>query len=278
MTTNTVLPQPHNSNYKYVVNSELNDIFFSPSSPLQPDTLCWVLKSKGGTGASELFSRARVINDDEFSSDREANKKRRVYVRYPKGSTYHVHVYNLLPVLENTKGVVLVVPETRDYRKSCMVHFCHDDTFLEVGCDHGHTVHRVNQSLLEFGTPPPMLLDHESNINIASSKEIVRSFGVDKAKLSIEIAKENYPNSHFYLIEDVLTKKGMKEVEKLSQNLFVFRTFPSVLAIDINGNRELPAVLQCLENFMLSDEKEEIRLYIVKSVALYNHLKSVKKA
>jgi len=54
-----------------------------------------------------------------------------------------------------------------------------------------------------------------------------------------------------------------------------------VVALDINGNRELPAVLECLEYLMRPGDDVQLdgvdwklpRLIIVKNKSLYMHLK-----
>ncbi len=48
---------------------------------------------------------------------------------------------------------------------------------------------------------------------------------------------------------------------------------PSVVAIDVNGNREIDGVLQCLQSVINQDWKQHPRLIIVKSRYLYWQLK-----
>lgn len=122
----------------------------------------------------------------------------------------------------------MVASETNDYRRMAIVHTCEEDHFLEIGCDFGILVNSV---------------DAKSQI------------GVDKSEESIAIAKERYPHRDFVLgdiFEDDLAST-------LPQT-------PTVVAIDINGNRMLPAVLQCIQVAM---SKWAPRLIIVKSRELY---------
>ena len=73
----------------------------------------------------------------------------------------------------------------------------------------------------------------------------------------------------------------MSTVFETCKELFPKQTpYPSVIALDINGNRELSAVLLCLQsimNFVKSKEDNQWnirlpRLFIVKSVLLYQLL------
>ena len=111
---------------------------------------------------TELFLRARVVpeskQDDagttrESGQDAASDDEPRVLVRYPKGSTYHVRKSFLLPVLEpgvvTSDRIVLVVPETPEYRRASVVHTCVGESFLEIGCDYGMCVDRVRKALSE---------------------------------------------------------------------------------------------------------------------------------
>jgi hypothetical protein len=181
-----LLPQPENHDpYSYVLYEEVESRYFPP--PLPEGTLCWTLKSKGvhkGSGGTqrpaELFSRARVVISPTTEDDND-----RVLVRYSKGSEYHVRRSNLIPVLEPTvvlDGIVLVTGETPQYRRACVVH-TYRESFLEVGCDFGITVHRVQQALLAGGTVARIAgvvdvpLEHEP-----------RCLGIDRSPESICIA------------------------------------------------------------------------------------------
>lgn len=168
------LPQPKNhGKYSYVLYEELESRYFP--SPLPEGTLCWVLKSKGvkGSGAqrAELFLKARVVSDNEG----------RVLVRYPKGSEYRVRRSNLIPVLEPPcDKIVLVTAETPEYRRACVVH-TYRESFLEIGCDFGITVDRVQASL---AGAVPRIAGEEVPV------EEPRCLGIDKSPESIFIAMD----------------------------------------------------------------------------------------
>ena len=136
----------------------------------------------------EFFLRARVISDDEETSESERDGKtptakhgeRRILVRYSRGATYRVRAYNLIPVLEPSlhnnnwqssvendqtqsqtssssialPPLVVVVPETNIYRRVAKVHTTPDDSFMEIGCDYGITVDKIHKSLEEAGDVP----------------------------------------------------------------------------------------------------------------------------
>ena len=136
-----------------------------------------------------------------------------------------------MPVLEHQSHLVLVASETNDYRRMATVHTRQEDNFLEIGCDFGILVDTVDAKT---------------------------RLGVDKSEESIKIARERYPNRHF-LLGDVF-----------EDDLDITLDNPSVIAIDINGNRMLPAVLDCIQ---LALDKWSPRLIIVKSRELYAKLR-----
>lgn len=52
-----------------------------------------------------------------------------------------------------------------------------------------------------------------------------------------------------FSVQDALSEKGTAKLRELCKEKLV-NGYPTVVAIDINGNREVPAVLQCIENVM----------------------------
>lgn len=229
---NRRLPQPTIPGaepYRYLKFEEVEHEFFGDfpleSSTLQPETLCWVLLSKGKNKPPQLYERARVglvPEDDEPD---------RVTMRYPSGKTYRVRKTNLMPVLEHHCRLILVASETNDYRRMATVHTTKEDHFMEIGCDFGILVDSVDSKT---------------------------RLGLDKSEESIRIARERYPNRNF-LLGDVF-----------GDDLDINLESPSVIAIDINGNRLLPAVLDCIQ---LAVDRWSPRLIIVKSRELYTRLK-----
>ncbi len=117
----------------------------------------------------------------------------------------------------------------------CLINLCCYPT-TEIGCDFGILVDAVDAK---------------------------SSLGIDKSEESIQIANVRYPDQRFLLcdiFEDDLTAEiNPEEMESL------------VVSIDINGNRELPAVLKCIQ-FVLDSWSP--RLIMVKSRELHAKMKS----
>jgi len=221
---------------------------------------------------TELFLRARVV----YPSTDE-----RVLIQYPKGSQYKVRKANIAPVLEpkmNATGVILVVPETSEYRRMAVIHTCPEDSFLEIGCAFGDCTDRVRRAFVEGGAVP-QIEERESpfkQFQTSFNDPIrVNCLGVDKSEDSITTATHRFPETLFRVIQDALSYP--KELEQLCfQHLKYGR--PTVVAIDINGSRELPAVLQCIKvviDLFCDDSAPDTwpRLLIVKSRALYSMVK-----
>jgi hypothetical protein len=262
--------------FRYVRHDEIGPTFFPSDRALGEGTLCWVLLSKGKGRSSQLSRRARVLSDPAAGEDNhnvdgaggdatatttdesEARRNkggtdqpdvgeptgvrddgRRVLVRYPAGSTYKVRRSNLLPVLELEDHLVLVAPETTEYRRLAVVHTRREDHFLEVGCDFGALVDSVDAAT---------------------------ALGVDKSDESIMGARQRHPRKDF-VVGDVFDDDDLR---RLTAQMASRR--PLVVAIDINGNRELPAVLRCIQ---LAMDSWSPRLVVVKSRELYAALVGV---
>ena len=312
------LPQPADASrrYTYLTAEDLTKRYFNAPS-LKKDTLVWVLTSQGrkkkrkkkqggacggdksqdddqdddeGSSSAirtELFLRARVVS--ESTRDDAGGDEPRVLVRYPKGSTYHVRKSFLLPVLEpgavTSDRIVLVVPETPEYRRASVVHTTVGESFLEIGCDYGMCVDRVRKALSEVGAVPLVATNtggdeegSDSACNDGNSSSQVACLGVDKSPESIEIAAERYPETTFS-IEDALSDEGTAKMRALCKQKLV-GGHPNVVAIDINGNRLLDHVVECVKRVMNPGDDVAIgrdwdlpRLIIVKSRFLHEEVK-----
>ena len=238
----------------------------------------------------EFFLRARVISDDEVVTDETSEQersKRRVLVRYSKGATYRVRAYNLLSVLEPSvhkdalPPLVVVTPETHIYRRIAKVHTTPEDSFMEIGCDYGITVDKIQTSIEEAGDVPKewpretgieITLDEKKEDEGASR---VTCIGVDRSQESIDIANERYPKCKFLLV-NVLVSEEMAALRSTCESC-LHGDAPSVICVDINGNREIDGVLRCVQMIMNEKWKRQPRMIIVKSRFLYWDLKERRK-
>ena len=249
-------------------------------------SLVWVLRSKGrrkrrekeeinvgddiattSRQRLELFSRARVIanpsavtrngsDDVDHTTPTEAMSRAEescVWVQYPKGSTYHVKRTHICRVLDkdDDQRSILVWPETDVYRKSCLMHTLPaNEAFIEIGCDHGPTVDRVASALQD----PSLAL------------------GIDMADDSIASARQRYPQYTFLQWDCLASSDNTVVLPVTLQTLLDRPDCASYnIAIDIGGNRPLPAVLMCLQR-LLTDVRLSPRIVFVKSRELYHAL------
>ena len=158
---------------------------------------------------THLFLRARVVSDPGYSASRPTGKQQggsnnsissnsskkdeepRVLVRYPKGSTYNVRRSFIIPVLESgvvNERIVVVAPETNEYRRTAVVHSCVGESFLEIGCDFGPCVDRVRKALTQIPAVPMHSAGKNSTEPVGKGPGKVSCLGIDKAPESIEVA------------------------------------------------------------------------------------------
>jgi len=262
--------------------------------PLEKDQLVWVCKSKGlkkktkkaledgNQHRQEPFLRGTILSLDTETNDEDVSNDPRITVRYPKGSTYRVRKSHLWPILvpQPNTAHVLVWSETNVYRRCCIQHtMVPHDFFVEVGCDYGITVAKVAATAMTGNDS-----DHELQKN-------PHLLGIDKSTESIGIANDRYPHLNFVQwdildeAEPSITATDTRSLPKVLQYLLSQQrreinlnaleesdSNPSlVVAIDINGNRELEAVQACLAKIQAMWQP---RLIIVKSRAFHQQIKS----
>ena len=247
------------------------------------------------------------------------------------------HPTTLLPPWRfSSLPVVVVYPETHEYRRACVIHTVpNTDHFIEIGSAQGQTCHRIHQQQQQ---------NHESN----PQKRIV--IGIDKSVSCTQQARQRYGHlsttTHpLYFVTYDIFQPELSNVEDASNyfnddenvteilqclmdgyhhrtgravptttdpthsvnrhhhgnntidhphdpsdtNTAAVVSFPTndpmglVVAIDINGNRDVAPILQCLQivmdtQFTSSSSRSachrprQPRLIIVKSRSLYYYL------
>lgn len=103
--------------------------------------------------------------------------------------------------------MVIVTPETHIYRRIAKTHTTPDDSFMEIGCDHGITVDNIRRAMEDAGDVPlvwPMDCDQSepdrTGTHLPTMAEVrlqehkgddkVSCLGVDRSKESIDTANE----------------------------------------------------------------------------------------
>jgi hypothetical protein len=272
--------------YRFYRYEEVEEKWLSPCA-LKPGTLCWVLRGRRSKKAKNnnnsqpqqqqqqqrniLFQRAVVV--ETTTTSQEEDDDDRILVRYPMGSTYHVRKMNLWPILQES-SMVLCLPETLLYRRWAVACTQANDRFVEIGCDVGILVHRVH----------------------AHSNCPQYVWGLDTCRASIQQAERRFPECHFrqwrvpLLLDNdkvignnqgnddnqLPIVESKRSTPPLPDDLFLDTNHDHnpqgnnlVVAVDINGNRELSVVQQCLQ-IVIQEWKP--RLILVKSETLYQEL------
>jgi hypothetical protein len=252
-----------------------------------------------------LFQRAIIVETktktcDDNSCDDGGDDDDRILVRYPMGSTYRVKYVNLWPILRET-GVVICLAETLLYRKWALACTQAKDAFVEIGCDVGILVHRVH-ALSECPEKVWGLDACRASIVQAQKRFPECHFRQWRVPLLLEEGQQQQvgtndqgENTNTNIRKDKMAND--QEDDDNQQLLYSKRPtrrplpedlFPNtngddnylqgnnnlVVAVDINGNRELSVVQQCIQ-IVIQEWKP--RLIIVKSETLYEHLDRTRK-
>jgi hypothetical protein len=158
--------------------------------------------------------------------------------------------------------MVLVCEETDCYRRLCMLHTTRTDTFLEIGCDYGYCIDAVLKSCAIEEPEPRRERDTPHSGDLRKVED--RIVGVDISNESIGKARESHEGMVFEVV-DALSEEGLVDLKELCKK--TLGGSPSVVAIDINGVREVEAVQKCVSNAMAFSPPP--RLIIVKSRNLF---------
>lgn len=137
------LPQSNidsDKKYYYIGFDQINEVFFFPHLPKH--TACRVMISKGKKNNRTQLIPDSVITLEDYDAEQSqkiieenmsgtgeekenTSKEHRIKSQYPSGSTYHIRRSNLVPILQphhHKQKIVVLVPETVDYRRLCIVH------------------------------------------------------------------------------------------------------------------------------------------------------------
>ncbi|GFH60594.1 hypothetical protein CTEN210_17070 [Chaetoceros tenuissimus] len=221
--------------YTYYKHEVITKSLQENAHNLAVNTKCRFLTSKGKNGKKRKLDDATVVLPEQDNDP----KSERITIMYPKGSTYNIRKSFLYPILEKDYQI-LVSPETDLYRRLCWVHTRPNDSFIEIGSDYGFNIGSV----------------------VCDKK-----LGIDKSAESVATSKKNYPIDDFIEL-NLLEIPEEEIIEVLSERKLRNEDVDGglVVAIDINGNRELEAVEDCLKRVL---ECWVPKLVIVKSRSLY---------
>ena len=232
------LPQPDapDLKYTYTGSDKFTSSLQSQLKTFPPETPVRLMLSKGKNRAAQLSPHTVVLEENEEDGN-EADD--RLTVRYAKGSTYKVRTKHILPITKEN-NLIIVVPETVDYRRLCIVQTPQDHSFIEIGCDFALTVGNVH---------------------------CCKRLGIDKSPSSLEIAKSNFPTLALEEIDILL--ENQESLMQLLKRYEMDDTSKLIVGIDINGNRALNAVVDCLKRVL---DIWQPRLVIVKSRSLFQQV------
>eukprot|EP00958_Prasinococcus_capsulatus_P002468 scaffold211_cov447-Prasinococcus_capsulatus_cf.AAC.6 len=220
-----------------------------------------VLVSRGRNKCPEVFAIATLdpVQSPEADSCEgpNAQQQSRLRVVYQDGSSYHcrperlIHLQGSLSPPQLQGRPVLVCNDTHQYRRAGRMYVEPADTLLELGCDFGPTV-------------------------LALEKHCDVAIGVDKNKLHVAAAEKalsefchgrNDTKCSFHALDIFLELKALKALVKDKRG-----PGPLFVMIDINGNRPLDIVAECLE---LVCSHFGPRMVIVKSMKLWDHISNL---
>jgi hypothetical protein len=89
-----------------------------------------------------------------------------------------------------------------------------------------------------------------------------------------DIIEPRFPKCKF-ILGDILLPNDMASIRAVCEKSMV-GSAPSIICIDVNGNREIDGVIECLNTVMKEPWRRQPRMIIVKSRFLYWEVKKLK--
>jgi hypothetical protein len=188
-----------------------------------------------------------------------------------------------------------VCAETPTYRRLCQTHVLSDDNFLEIGCDLGFCCRAVDAILAQSPLSPPLHLPVPDAASVpppppsvpSPPPSVIRVLGVDISVSSIahSVSVSSSPTSSYALADALVphpqqhpdaadgSRAGaIPAVQRVVDETFGQDKRPGVVAIDLNGTREVRAVLKSLELQMAVTTGSIPQVFVVKNRELFRAL------
>lgn len=235
---------------------------------------------------------ASLPADDNQSTDENRLKERkseRVSILQTTGKIKQYRPSRLVPIYDyHTKHqtVIVLTPDTANYRQLAVAHLRHGDKVLEVGCSTGACTALVLRRMI-------LLSESEKNIGqstaaAAASKStthgkiVAFDTGSDMVQQAQQALESEFQSlSTHWQHQKLPPLFAMTSVHKIDafadpKGVFVLATqddkYPNVALIDIGGNRELEGVTRMIHWIQNAFREHPPRAVIVKSRELVQRL------
>jgi hypothetical protein len=198
-------------------------------------------------GEVETMEENVTTERDEAEEGKSENKnkfKGRLRVRFlGDSSRAHIRPKMLVPH-PSSERALYVAPTTDLYRRFAKTQGTAEDVFIEIGSDFGQTT---------------------AIIRDRSCPHVV---GIDKSNSHIEEARVRYSQCTFVAADVLKNPESLRECVAMFPKTEDDGERECVCFIDINGNRPLEAVQQCLE---IVEASLKPKVIVVKSKEMYKH-------
>jgi SAM-dependent methyltransferase len=215
-----------------------------PTKRLKPSTTDWFLFPWPIRQAEQVLLKSKSANETRRFGKVSALLENRALVRFDDEQEKSVAMKRLIPILSPTKDTtkIIITAETNHYRNLAASHVASDDRVLEIGCSTGQASLIITKIASEW-------------------------VGLDISETMIDRCRAQKSLKKAFCVDAI--KDTEKTLEIVQNNL---TSTPTVVFVDIGGNRELEGVLQIL-SWVLSTFVCT-KLVIVKSRALVSKLDS----
>ncbi|KAL3781356.1 hypothetical protein HJC23_013440 [Cyclotella cryptica] len=302
------------------VNLSVNDyVYVRPKSVREPGILGRVVDINESASAILPKESQPIISNQIHPSARTHNVDRqrngRVSILQSNGVIKHnVRVSRLVPIFDRTVQqhnpsnpnktsctLILLTPDTTNYRQLAVAHVRSDDKVLEIGCSYGGCTALLLRRLIQLRSVDTTCSACTKDSGASSSKISIRedtpASGVivafDTGSDMVEQTRQSL-QAELKLVSSVHSPQKQSELEKVYSDMatvhkidafadpkgaFSLATrnheiYPTVILIDIGGNRELEGVARMIHWVQGAFSRQPPRAIIIKSKELTQELHS----
>ncbi|KAL7477500.1 hypothetical protein ACHAW6_003309 [Cyclotella cf. meneghiniana] len=317
-TSTTCLHVKHSNVHHYV--PVVNDfVYVRPKSAREPGTVGRVVDIiQSAASVSPTESQPPKSNQtcpSARTTKSQKHKNFRISILQSNGAIKHnVRVSRLVPIFDRigrrrdlskpndtSCTLVLLTPDTANYRQLAVAHVRSDDRVLEIGCSYGGCTALVLRRLMLFrsmrtgstyaqnsgGSDGTFSINEDTTEN--PGRGVIVAF--DTGNDMVEQTRQSL-RAEFDLLLSAPAATKQSELERVYSEMAIVHkvdafadpkgafslatgnheTYPTVVLIDIGGNRELEGVARMIRWVQLAFAKDPPRAIIIKSKELTHEL------
>jgi precorrin-6B methylase 2 len=214
-------------------------------------------------------------------------QKDRISIQQTNGKIQQLRPSRLVPIYDNqskSQTMMILTPDTTNYRQLAVAHLRMHDKVLEVGCSTGMCTALVLRRMLLLSAMKNDVVTTITSTTGCLTDDLVKAnivafdTGSDMVQQTQQALRAEYINMTSHLPGLSIIQSSVHNIDAFVDPTRAFSLatqndkYPNVVLIDIGGNRELEGVAKMIHWIQSTFVKYPPRVMIVKSKELVQHL------